>query len=46
MSVLKVSNLSRAFGGIKAVTDVSLNVEKGEIIGLIGPNGEIGRAHV
>lgn len=39
MSVLKVSNLSRAFGGIKAVTDVSLNVEKGEIIGLIGPNG-------
>jgi branched-chain amino acid transport system ATP-binding protein len=39
MSVLKVSNLSKAFGGIKAVTDVSLNVEKGEIAGLIGPNG-------
>ena len=39
MSVLKVSNLSKTFGGIKAVTDVSLDVEKGEIIGLIGPNG-------
>ncbi|WFA07965.1 ABC transporter ATP-binding protein [Tissierella sp. Yu-01] len=39
MSVLKVSNLSKSFGGIKAVTDVTLNVEKGEIIGLIGPNG-------
>ena len=39
MSVLKVSNLSKNFGGIKAVSDVSLNIEKGEIIGLIGPNG-------
>lgn len=39
MPALKVSNLSKAFGGIKAVTDVSLEVEKGEIIGLIGPNG-------
>ena len=39
MPVLKVSNLSKFFGGIKAVKDVSLSVEKGEIIGLIGPNG-------
>ena len=39
MSVLKVNNLSKSFGGIKAVTDVSLNIEKGEIVGLIGPNG-------
>jgi branched-chain amino acid transport system ATP-binding protein len=39
MSVLKVNKLSKAFGGIKAVTDVTLNVEKGEIAGLIGPNG-------
>jgi branched-chain amino acid transport system ATP-binding protein len=39
MSVLKVNKLTKAFGGIKAVTDVSLNVEKGEIVGLIGPNG-------
>ena len=39
MSVLKVSNLSKNFGGIKAVTDINLNIEKGQIIGLIGPNG-------
>ncbi len=39
MPVLKVNNLSKTFGGIKAVSDVTLNVEKGEIIGLIGPNG-------
>ncbi|MEG0773422.1 ABC transporter ATP-binding protein [Clostridium sp.] len=39
MSVLKVSNLVKDFGGIKAVSNVSLNIEKGEIIGLIGPNG-------
>ncbi|MDR7857229.1 ABC transporter ATP-binding protein [Tissierella sp.] len=39
MPALKVSNLSKTFGGIKAVTEVSLEVEKGEIVGLIGPNG-------
>ncbi|NMB28349.1 MAG: ATP-binding cassette domain-containing protein, partial [Tissierellia bacterium] len=39
MSVLKVSNLSKNFGGIKAVTDINLDIEKGQIIGLIGPNG-------
>lgn len=39
MPVLKVNNLSKFFGGIKAVSNVSLNIEKGEIIGLIGPNG-------
>ncbi|WP_352418104.1 ABC transporter ATP-binding protein [Proteiniborus sp.] len=39
MAVLKVDKLSKSFGGINAVSDVSLSVEKGEIIGLIGPNG-------
>lgn len=39
MPVLKVSNLSKSFGGIKANTDISLSVKKGEIIGIIGPNG-------
>lgn len=39
MPVLKVSNLSKTFGGIKAVTDINLEVKQGEIIGLIGPNG-------
>ena len=39
MAVLKVDNLTKAFGGIKAVTNISLEVNKGEIVGLIGPNG-------
>jgi branched-chain amino acid transport system ATP-binding protein len=39
MEVLKVNNLSKAFGGIKAVTNINLSVEEGEIIGVIGPNG-------
>ncbi|HHV37993.1 MAG TPA: ABC transporter ATP-binding protein [Tepidimicrobium sp.] len=39
MPVLKVNNLTKTFGGISAVTDVSLDIEAGEIIGIIGPNG-------
>jgi branched-chain amino acid transport system ATP-binding protein len=39
MSVLKVSNLSRFFGGVKAVSGVNMDIKHGEIIGLIGPNG-------
>ena len=38
-SVLDVKNISKSFGGIKAVRDVSLSVQPGEILGLIGPNG-------
>jgi len=37
--ILKVENLSIAFGGIKAVDDVSFEIEKKQIFGLIGPNG-------
>ena len=37
--VLRVSGLSRAFGGLKAVNDVSFGVNLGEITGIIGPNG-------
>lgn len=39
MSVLKVSNLSRFFGGVKAVSGVNMEIKHGEIVGLIGPNG-------
>ncbi|WP_137289791.1 ABC transporter ATP-binding protein [Natronorubrum halophilum] len=39
MSVLTVENLTKRFGGLVAVDDVSLDVEAGEIVGLIGPNG-------
>ncbi len=38
-SVLKVSDLSRAFGGLKAVSNVSFEVRQGEVLGIIGPNG-------
>jgi branched-chain amino acid transport system ATP-binding protein len=39
MSILEVKNVSKFFGGVKANVDVSLNVEQGSIVGLIGPNG-------
>ena len=37
--LLRVSGLGKAFGGLKAVSDVSFSVEAGEIFGIIGPNG-------
>ena len=37
--MLKVKNLHKYFGGLKAVNNVNLNVQKGSITGLIGPNG-------
>ncbi|MCG5242542.1 ATP-binding cassette domain-containing protein, partial [Azospirillum doebereinerae] len=37
--VLAVENLSKAFGGVHAVEGVSLTVQAGAILGLIGPNG-------
>lgn len=36
---LRVENLTMAFGGIKAVDDLSFAINEGEIYGLIGPNG-------
>ena len=39
MSILEVSNVSKSFGGVKANVDISMSVEKGKIVGLIGPNG-------
>lgn len=39
MEVLKVSNLSVSFGGIKAVSDINLSINSNEIAGVIGPNG-------
>ncbi len=37
--LLKVSNLSKYFGGVQAVNRLSFELEKGELLGLIGPNG-------
>ena len=37
--VLEVRDLSRSFGGLKAVQDVNFKLHKNEILGIIGPNG-------
>jgi branched-chain amino acid transport system permease protein len=37
--VLEVRNLSRSFGGLKALQDVSFKLRRNEILGIIGPNG-------
>ena len=39
MSTLKLTNLSKRFGGVVASEDVNIEVPAGKIIGLIGPNG-------
>ncbi len=37
--LLSVSNVSLSFGGVKAITDISFDIKKGEIRAIIGPNG-------
>lgn len=37
--ILKVEQISLAFGGVKALTDVSFEVKKGSVFSIIGPNG-------
>lgn len=39
MKLLEVKNLTKRFGGLTAVNDVSFDINKGEIVSLIGPNG-------
>lgn len=38
-SLLQVEGISKTFGGVRAVQDVSLTVEEGQVIAIIGPNG-------
>ena len=50
--MIKVNDVSKSFGGFKALDSLDLNVKKGSIYGLVGTNGsgkttiKIGRAHV
>ena len=39
MHLLEVENLTKRFGGLTAVNNVSFHIDEGEIVGLIGPNG-------
>lgn len=38
-TLLEVNNVSLSFGGVKAITDISYDIKKGEIRAIIGPNG-------
>lgn len=38
-AILRTENITKAFGGIRAVDGISLSIERGSIVGLIGPNG-------
>lgn len=39
MTILRINNLSKAFGGLSAVLDFNFQMDQNELIGLIGPNG-------
>ena len=39
MAVLELSSISKNFGAIQALQDVSLSLERGEVLGLMGDNG-------
>ena len=39
MALLEINNVSKVFGGLSAVTNVRMKIEKDELTGLIGPNG-------
>ena len=38
-SILKISNLTKKYGLLTAVSDLSFDIEKGSVYGILGPNG-------
>ena len=36
---LEIKNLTKYFGGVRAIADISFSIEEGELLGIIGPNG-------
>src|SRR3974377_1849698 len=38
-TILRVTDVCKAFGGVQALLNVSFSVQKGEVFGIIGPNG-------
>ena len=39
MAILEVKNLSKTFGDLKVLKDISFNVEQGQVVARIGPSG-------
>jgi branched-chain amino acid transport system ATP-binding protein len=39
MKILDIKDLTKDFGGLRALNNLSLNIDEGQILGLIGPNG-------
>ena len=40
-TILKVANVSKRFGGLQALSDVGIEIHRGQVYGLIGPNGTV-----
>ncbi len=38
-NLVKVQNMNKSFGGLKAINDCSIEIEDNSITGIIGPNG-------
>jgi len=41
MELLEIKNLTKSFGGLRAVIEFDLTIDKGEIVGLIGPMEQV-----
>lgn len=39
MELVQINNLHKSFGGVKAVSNINMSINEGEIVGVIGPNG-------